>query len=109
MTMIVREVYQSEWVDNLLDDEVANWSYEGAVALYDYYWDYANSIGEYFFLDIIRIRAEWTEYNERDARERFGVDHDITEIGLNGDPRIEEVIAFKDDANAWKYLVRLKR
>ncbi len=110
MTMIVREVYQSEWVDNLLDDEVANWSYEGAVALYDYYWDYANSIGEYFFLDIIRIRAEWTEYNERDARERFGVDHDITEIGLNGDPRIEEVISLKNtDLNTWRYLVKLKR
>ena len=107
--MIVREVYESEWVDNLLDDEVANWSYEGAVALYHYYWDFANSTGYPFFLDIIDIRSEWTEYNERDARERFGVDHDITEIGLNMNPRIEEVIALKSATNDWKYLVRLKR
>lgn len=109
--MVVREVYQSEWVDNLLDDEVANWSYEGAVALYEYYWDFANSIGEPFFLDIINIRSEWTEYNESDARERFGVDHDITEIGLKMNPMIEEVISLKEtDLNTctWRYLVKLR-
>ena len=108
--MIVREIYESEWIDNLLDDELAGWSYSGAQALYDYYWSLSDSVGEPFILDLDFLRSEWTEYIEEDARECFDVDHDITEIGLNMDPRIEEVIAFKNiSLNAWRYLVRLKK
>ena len=108
--MIVREIYESEWIDNLLDDELAGWSYLGAQALYDYYWSLSESVGEPFILDLHFLRSEWSEYIEEDARKRFGVDHDITEIGLNMHPRIEEVIAFKHTSlNAWRYLVRLKK
>jgi len=108
--MIVRKIYDSEWIDHLLDDELANWSYLGALALYDYYWHEAHRTDKPFILDLDFLRSEWTQYNEQDARERFDVDHDITEIGLNMDPRIDEVIAFKGALRKnWKYLVKLKR
>ena len=108
--MIVRQIYDSEWIDHLLDDELANWSYLGAQALYDYYWHEAHRWSKPFLLDLDVLRSEWTEYSEEDARERFGVDHDITEIGLKMHPRIEEVIAFKGALRKnWKYLVKLKR
>jgi hypothetical protein len=108
--MIVREIYESEWIDHLLDDELAGWSYLGAQALYDYYWTIAIKDCKPFILDLDFIRSEWSEYLEEDARNRFGVEHEITEIGLNMHPRVEEVIAFKHTKlNAWRYLIRLKR
>jgi len=108
--MIVREIYESEWIDHLLDDELAGWSYLGAQALYDYYWSLSESVGEDFLLDLHFLRSEWSEYLEEDARNRFGIEHEITEIGLNMHPRVEEVIAFKHTKlNAWRYLIRLKR
>ena len=109
--MIVREIYESEWIDHLLDDELANWSYSGALALYDYYWYKAHRTDKPLILDLDFLRSEWTEYNESDARERFGVDHDITEIGLKMNPMIEEVISLKEtDLNTctWRYLVKLR-
>ena len=108
--MIVREIYESEWIDNLLDDELASWSPEAAEALYDYYWSIAIKDGKPFLLELDVLRSEWTEHNEQDARNRFRVKHDITEIGLNMDPRIEEVIAFKGALRKnWKYLIKPKR
>ena len=108
--MIVREILEWEWIGKLLDDERSDWSHEAAQALYDYYWSIAIKDEKPFILDLDFLRSEWTEYNEKDARERFDVEHDITEIGLNMDPRIDEVIAFKGALrNNWGYLVRLKR
>ena len=108
--MIVREILEWEWVGKLLDDELASWSPEAAEALYDYYCSIAIKDGKPFLLELDVLRSEWTEYNEQDARERFDVDHDITEIGLNMDPRIDEVIAFKGALRKnWKYLIKLKR
>ena len=108
--MIVREIYESEWIDHLLDDELAGWSYEGAQALYDYYWTIAIKDFKPFILDLDFLRSEWSEYLEEDARNRFGIEHEITEIGLNMHPRVEEVIAFKHTKlNAWRYLIKLKR
>jgi len=109
--MIVRKIYDSEWIDHLLDDELANWSYSGALALYDYYWYKAHRTDKPFILDLDFLRSEWKEYNESDARERFGVDHDITEIGLKMNPMVEEVISLKNtDLNTctWRYLVKLR-
>jgi hypothetical protein len=109
-TMIVREILEWEWIGKLLDDELASWSPEAAEALYDYYWSIAIKDGKPFLLELDVLRSEWTEYNEQDARNRFRVKHDITEIGLNMDPRIEEVIAFKGALRKnWKYLIKPKR
>ena len=108
--MIVREIEESEWIDHLLDDELAGWSYLGAQALYDYYWSKANEDDKPFVLDLHFLRSEWNEYLEEDARNRFGIKHEVTEIGLNMHPRVEEVIAFKHTKlNAWRYLLRLKQ
>ena len=108
--MIVREILEWEWIGKLLDDERSDWSHEAAQALYDYYWSIAIKDGKPFILDLDFIRSEWSEYLEEDARNRFGVEHEITEIGLNMHPRVEEVIAFKHTKlNAWRYLIRLKR
>jgi hypothetical protein len=108
--MIVREIYESEWIDNLLDDELANWSYEAAVWLYDYYFHKAQDTGVPFVLDLDLISSEWTEYSEEDARKCFGVEHSHTEVGLNRDPRIEKVLVARSTfRNTWKYLVKLKR
>ena len=108
--MIVREILEWEWIGKLLDDELASWSPEAAEALYDYYWSIAIKDGKPFLLELDVLRSEWSEYLEEDARSRFGVEHEITEIGLNMHPRVEEVIAFKHtDLNAWRYLIKLKR
>jgi hypothetical protein len=57
---IIQTVNKSQFIDNLLGDDYASWTYEEAGALFDYYEDYSDSTGEDVELDRVAIRCEWT-------------------------------------------------
>ena len=57
---IIQTVNKSQFIDNLLGDDYASWTYEEAEALFDYYEDYSDSTGEDVELDRVALRCEWT-------------------------------------------------
>ena len=65
--MIKETVNGSHFTDVLLADEYASWSYGATKALFDYYDQLSEDIGEDIELDRVAIRCEWTEYDS--ARE----------------------------------------
>lgn len=58
------ELSKSEAMDILLDDDNANWSFQAADALIDYYEQREEEEGEEIKLNRAEIRGEWTEYND---------------------------------------------
>lgn len=58
------DLSKSEAMDILLDDDNANWSYDAAEALIDYYEQWEMEDGEEIKLNRAEIRGEWTEYND---------------------------------------------
>lgn len=53
----------SDIAHELLQDESANWSYNGACALAEYLEEYEESTGDEIELDIVAIRCEFSEYS----------------------------------------------
>ena len=49
-------------VDALRKDDNANWSYNGAKALAEYFEEYEESTGEEMELDVCAIRCDFSEY-----------------------------------------------
>lgn len=60
MIYIKQESYMI--ADELLQDEWANWSHEGAHALADYLEQFSYDIGEDIEFDRVAIRCEYSEY-----------------------------------------------
>jgi hypothetical protein len=60
--MIKETVNEYRFTEVLLADEYALWSYGATKALFDYYEDLSESIGEDIELDRVAIRCEWSEY-----------------------------------------------
>jgi len=57
----------------LLDDENANWSRAGAVALAEWLRELEESSGEDIDLDVVAIRCDFSEYESaQDAAENYG-------------------------------------
>ena len=54
---------QSQIADELRKDTNANWSYDGANALAEYFEDYEESTGEEMELDTCAIRCDFSEYS----------------------------------------------
>ena len=54
----------NDWrfTDVLLADQYASWSYGATKALFDYYEQLSEDIGEDIELDRVAIRCEWYEY-----------------------------------------------
>ena len=63
---IIQTVNKSQFIDNLLADDYASWTYEDAGALYDYYEDYSEGTGEDVELDRVALRCEWTRADSID-------------------------------------------
>lgn len=80
--MIFLGLSQREIADELLKDEFANWSYNGAMSLASYLLDvYDDCIKE---LDVVAIRCEYSEYkNIQECLESWG-DDDLTEDDVKG-------------------------
>lgn len=66
------ELSKSEAMDILLDDDNANWSYDAAEALIDYYEQREMDLGEDFKFNRAEIRGEWTEYDTHTLEMDFG-------------------------------------
>ena len=56
---IIKTVTDSAFIDDLLADDYASWTYDEAAALYDYHWQLSEDIGEDIELDRVGIRCEW--------------------------------------------------
>lgn len=54
-----------------------SFSSEGLDALYDYLWELSDDIREDIELDVIAICCDFTEYDEEQARRKFGIDPDV--------------------------------
>ena len=63
---IIQTVTKSQFIDNLLADDYASWTYEDAGALYDYYEQYSDDTGEDVELDRVALRCEWTRADSID-------------------------------------------
>ena len=63
---IIQTVNKSQFIDNLLADDYASWTYEDAGALYDYYEDFSEGTGEDVELDRVALRCEWTRADSID-------------------------------------------
>ena len=57
--MIIKTLNKNEFIDDLLRDDYAGWTYEDAEALYDYHEQLSEDIGEDIELDRVAIRCEW--------------------------------------------------
>ena len=57
------ELTTSQIMDHLLDDEYANWTYEEAKALAEYYEALEIELDEEIRFDRVAIRCEWNKYN----------------------------------------------
>ena len=61
--MIKQTVNEYRFMQVLREDEYASWSYGATKALYDYYEQLSEDIGEDIELDHVAIRCEWNEYD----------------------------------------------
>ena len=61
--MIISHVSESEFTDELLSDEYTSWSYGATKALYRYFEELSDDIGEDIQLDRVAIRCDWSEYD----------------------------------------------
>ena len=57
--MIIKTLNKNEFIDDLLRDDYAGWTYEDAEALYDYHEQLSEDLGEDIELDRVAIRCEW--------------------------------------------------
>ena len=60
---IVNTLGKSEFMDLLQHDDYANWSYDAAGALFDYYDELSDSLGEPVEFDRVAIRCDWSEHD----------------------------------------------
>lgn len=63
---IITTVNETQFIDTLLSDDYASWTYEDAKALYEYYEDLSEDCGEDIELDRVALRCEWTRADSID-------------------------------------------
>lgn len=56
-------------------DRMENFSYEGALALFNYLEDYEEQTGQRLELDVIALCCEYSEDKLEDVLENYGYDH----------------------------------
>lgn len=55
-------VYEHEFINDLISDDYASFSREGAKELYEHLTDWEEDLGEVYDFDRVAIRCEWSEY-----------------------------------------------
>jgi len=63
---MIQQVYETEFIDSLTNDEYACFTYSGASALYDYLTDLEEDMGKEIKFDRIAIRCDYSEYKTLD-------------------------------------------
>ena len=69
--MIYTQLTINDIVNDLLSDQFANWTYEGATLLAEYLDDLSDEIGDFEF-NRVAIRCEWSELSETDLIDSYG-------------------------------------
>lgn len=70
--MIKETVNEYRFTSVLLEDEFASWTYGATKALFDYYEQLSEDIGEDIELNRVAIRCEWNEYDSAwDAMQQY--------------------------------------
>lgn len=64
---IVKTVSRSDFIDELGDD----FSYDAKNALYDYFEEFSDDVGETIELDRVAIRCNWVEYSLEELKYGF--------------------------------------
>lgn len=62
MTYIYKSLTINEIANRLRQDDNANWSYEGSIAMAEWLEKYVNDTGEPMELDVVAIRCDFNEY-----------------------------------------------
>ena len=62
-----------EAVTELLKDENASWSYEGATILVEFMEQLEEDNGSPIELDVVALRCEWTEATTAELEESYGM------------------------------------
>jgi len=101
--MSIKEtVNEYRFTDVLLADEYASWTYGAAKALFDYYEQLSEGLGEDIELDRVAIRCEWTEYNSAwDAMMQYQPDDMPTVDNSEGMDLVEIQQASEELAREW--------
>lgn len=64
-----------------MDSLRTNFSWDGALALYEYYDQLSDDLGEDIEFDPVAIRCEWSEYTLNEYNQEFGLElEDIDEL-----------------------------
>jgi len=72
---IIQRVTKYDFINDLMNDNYSNWSYEEAEALFNYYNDLAEDLNENIEFDRVSIRCDWSSYkNYNKALEAYGLD-----------------------------------
>lgn len=70
--MIKQTMNTSEVVSQLMSDEYADWSYEGATALAEWYEELSEGMGEDIEFDRVAIRCDWNELSPEETVWNYG-------------------------------------
>lgn len=60
--MITQTLTRSQFADAFISIRPDNFTYEGLMALYDYFEDYSKAIDEDYNLDVIAVCCDFSEY-----------------------------------------------
>ena len=70
------ELTKSDCAHRLMQDEYAGWSWEGAMALAEYYEELEADMGESISFDPVSIRCDWNEEALQDIKENYSYSFD---------------------------------
>ena len=70
---MINTLTTNEAVTELLKDDNANWSYEGATALVEWIEDFEENQGEPIEFDPVALRCDFSEYTATDLVEAYGM------------------------------------
>ena len=107
--MIKQTMNTTDIVSELMSDEYASWTHEGATALAEWYEELSEDMGQDIEFDRVAIRCEWNELGPADAVRNYG---HIVSRDLPSDPSWaancgEFVEEFMEELRDWTQVIVL--
>lgn len=97
-TIMIQTITRSTFIDafKTSNERKEQFSYNALVALFNYYEELEDSMGEQMELDVVAICCEWTEYETvREAYENY--QDDYSELWDDEQDRIDEALEYLRD------------
>lgn len=63
---MIQQIYESEFINTLANDEYSSFTYNGASALYEYLTDLEDDLDQQIEFDQVAIRCDYSEYKTLD-------------------------------------------